>query len=125
MTKAEWNRKLCNYSSYFRASEFKCKCGKCDNTAYLDPKLVTYLDEMRIYFRKPVVITSGIRCKKYNNSLPGSSKTSAHMKGKAADVYIKGVDPAAIVNWWTSNVPGNRCYCGTPNMGNCAHLEVY
>lgn len=125
MTKTEWNKKLCNFSSYFTYKEFKCKCGKCNSSVYLDPKLITYLDELRIYFRKPVVITSGIRCVKYNNSLTGSSKTSAHLKGKAADVYIKGVDPVAIVNWWSSNVPGNRCYCGTPNMGNCAHVEVY
>lgn len=125
ITRAEWNRKVCNYSTYFRASEFKCKCGKCNDTAYLDPKLVTYLDELRIFVEKPVVITSGIRCKKYNNSLVGSSKTSGHLKGKAVDVYIKGVDPFAIVKWWSTTVPGSYAYCGTPNMGNCAHLEVY
>lgn len=125
MTRKEWNNKLCRYSSYFKVSEFKCKCGKCDSPAYLDPKLVTYLDELRIYFKKPVVITSGIRCKKYNNSLVGSSKVSAHIKGKAADVYIKGVDPGAIADWWTSNVPGSFSYCGTSNMGNACHVEVY
>ncbi len=125
MTKTEWNKKVCNFSSYFKASEFKCKCGKCTDTAYLDPKLVTYLDSLRIYYKKPVVITSGIRCKKYNNSLPGSSITSSHMKGKAADVYIKGVKPGDIADWWTSNVPGSFSYCGTPNMGNACHVEVY
>lgn len=125
MTTKEWNKKLCNFSLYFSYKEFKCKCGKCNSSAYLDPKLITYLDELRIYFRKPVVITSGIRCVKYNNSLVGSSKTSGHLKGTAADVYIKGVDPGAIVNWWTSNVPCSKSYSGTPNMGNCAHVEVY
>lgn len=124
MTKVEWNNKLCSYSRHFVFNEFKCKCGNCQSSAYLNPKLITYLDELRRYFGKPVIITSGIRCKKYNNSLAGSSPSSAHLRGSAADVYIKGVDPGAIVNWWTSNVPGSRSYCGTPNMGNCAHVEV-
>lgn len=124
MIKSEWNKKVCSYAVYFKASEFECKCGKCKDTAFLDPKLITYLDELRIYFRKPVVITSGIRCKTYNNSLVGSSKTSGHLKGKAVDVFIKGVSPDAIADWWSSNVPGSICYFGTPNMGNCAHLEV-
>ncbi len=125
MIKTEWNKKVCSFSSYFTYKEFKCKCGKCSSPAYLDPKLITYLDEMRIYFRKPVVITSGIRCGRYNNSLVGSSKSSGHLKGKAADVYIKGVDPKVIRNWWFSNVPSGYSYCGTKNMGNCAHVEVY
>lgn len=125
MTKKEWNRKLCFFSTFFVDTEFMCKCGKCKSPAYLNPKLITYLDEMRRYFKKPVVITSGIRCKKYNSTLDGSSPVSGHLKGNAADVYIKGVDPGVIVNWWTSNVPRSRSYCGTHNMGNCAHVELY
>lgn len=124
MTKTEWNKKLCYYSSYFKASEFKCKCGKCRDTAYLDPRLIIYLDLLRIHFNKPVVITSGIRCKKYNDSLPGSSNTSGHLRGKAADVYIKGVNPQDIRHWWLTHVIGYS-YCGTANMGNACHVEVY
>lgn len=124
MKKSDWNRKICSYSKYFTFDEFKCKCGECNSSAFLNPKLITYLDEMRRYFRKPVYITSGIRCKDYNDSLPGSSKSSGHLKGNAADVYIKGVDPVVIVNWWTSNVPGSFAYCDVPWMGNSAHVEV-
>ncbi len=122
--KAEWNKRICEYSKFFKASEFQCNCGECLTTAYLNPRLIVYLDEMRRYFRKPVHITSGIRCKDYNDSLVNSSPTSGHLKGNAADVYIKGVSPDAIVAWWTSNVPSNMAYCGTSNMGNCAHVEV-
>ena len=125
MTRKEWNRKLCSYSKFFIDTEFRCKCGKCNSPAYLNPKLITYLDVMRRYFKKPVVITSGIRCKKYNNSLPGSIKTSAHLKGNAVDVYIKGVDPKVIRDWWFSNVPSGYSYCGTSNMGNACHVEVF
>ena len=125
MTRKEWNRKLCSYTPYFVTSEFYCKCGKCNSPAYLNPSLVVYLSRMRKYFKKPVVITSGIRCKKYNNSLPGSSKSSGHLKGNAADVYIKGVNPKDISDWWYNNVPNGYSYHGTPNMGNACHVEVF
>ena len=124
MTRKQWNKKVCSYAHYFTYSEFVCKCGKCSSLAYLNPKLITYLDELRRYFKKPVVITSGIRCKKYNDSLSGSSKSSGHLKGNAADIYIQGVEPKAICNWWFSNVPGGYSYCGTKNMGNCVHVEI-
>ena len=124
MTRKEWNKKVCSYATYFTSVEFYCNCGKCNSSAYLNPKLITYLDEMRIHFGKPVVITSGIRCKKYNATLPGASKTSQHLKGNAADVYIKGVDPKEISAWWTKNVPYGYSYYGTPNMGNACHIQV-
>ncbi len=124
MTTKEWNKKVCSFATYFTSVEFNCKCGKCTSDVYLNPKLVIYLDEMRRYFHKPIIITSGIRCKKYNDSLPGSSKSSGHMSGRAADVYIKGVNPKDIYVWWKKNVPYPYCYYGTPNMGNACHVEV-
>lgn len=124
MTKVEWNKKVCSYSRYFIFKEFKCKCGKCDSPAYLDPRLIIYLDELRRYFDKPVIITSGIRCKKYNSSLVGSSPVSAHLRGSAADVYIQGVNPKDIDDWWTYNVPRGYSYYGTKNMGNACHVEI-
>lgn len=124
MTKAEWNNKLCSFSRYFNFKEFKCKCGKCSSAVYLNPKLITYLDELRRYFGKPVIITSGIRCKKYNSSLPGHSPVSGHLRGSAADIYIKGVDRDKIHLWWKENVPNGYSYYGTYNMGNACHVEV-
>jgi len=34
----------------------------------------------------PIQITSGLRCQAFNDSLPGSIKTSAHRRGRAFDV---------------------------------------
>ncbi len=124
MSRKQWNIKLCSYANYFTYSEFKCKCGKCNSPAYLNPKLITYLDELRKHFKKPVVITSGIRCKKYNASLSGSIPTSGHLTGNAVDVCIKGVKPKDIHAWWLSNVPDCYTYYGTPNMGTSVHVEV-
>lgn len=124
MNRKEWNNKLCSYSKYFKSDEFKCKCGKCNSPAYLNPNLITYLDALRRHFDRPVIITSGIRCKDYNDSLPGSSRVSGHLKGNAADVYIKGVHPKEIHYWWKHNVSHGFSYYGTSNMGNCVHVEV-
>lgn len=121
-----YNRILFADFKYFNPYEFKCNCGKCKNNAYpahVNAKLLTYLEQMRIHFGKPIIITSGLRCSKYNRSLPGYSKSSCHLTGMAADVYIKGVDPSVIVRYWKSLNIGYS-YCGTPTMGECAHVQI-
>ncbi len=55
------------------------------------------LDPIRLYYKKPLIITSGYRCKKLNTLIGGSS-TSQHCFGKAADFIIPGVDLKRIFN---------------------------
>ncbi len=121
-----YNLHLLSDFRYFTLSEFKCNCRKCKNNCnptFINAKLLTYLEQMRLHFGKPVVVTSGLRCSKYNRSLKGSSKTSRHLTGMAADVYIEGVKPSEIVSYWKSLNIGYS-YCGTSNMGNCAHVQI-
>lgn len=40
----------------------------------------------------PIVVTSGYRCERLNR-LVGGSKTSAHMDGRAADIWVVGLTP--------------------------------
>ena len=48
--------------------------------------LVNYiLDPLRKYYGKPIIITSGFRCKLLDSAV-GGSKTSDHMTGCAADI---------------------------------------
>ena len=49
------------------------------------------LQPIRDDFEKPLVITSGFRCRKLNNLVKGEQK-SYHLLGKACDFYIKGED---------------------------------
>lgn len=122
----EYNKIMLKDFSYFTLSEFKCNCRKCRNNAnptYLNAKLLTYLEQMRKHFGKPCVVTSGMRCKKYNNSLRGASRFSKHLSGDAADVYIKGVSPAEICDYWKKLKVG-YCYYGTKNMGNSVHVQI-
>ena len=123
MTKKEYNTKLSKDCVYFDVSEFACPCGECNgHPAYLDSKLLVRLDDLRKNFGKPVVITSGLRCNKYNASLSGSASNSKHMTGDAVDVYIEGVHPSKIHQYWKRRGYGYSYY-GTPNMGSACHIQ--
>lgn len=48
-------------------------------------KLMEFLDPIRDKWCKPIIITSGYRCKELNKVI-GGSKTSSHCSGLAADL---------------------------------------
>ncbi len=69
----------------FKREEFACSCcGKDD----IDYELVKKLQTLREIYGSPMAITSGVRCEQFNSKLPGSSKTSSHIAGKAADISV-------------------------------------
>lgn len=63
---------------------FRCPCGDC--MTMVNPRLPMILDSIRSHVGEPMHITSGPRCQKYNDSLPGSAKYSEHIDGDGADV---------------------------------------
>ena len=78
----------------FKYNEFKCHCkGKYCNgyPVSFSYDLASNLQNIRSHFNKAVIITSAIRCQKWNDSLKGSVKNSLHTKGKAVDFYVKGI----------------------------------
>lgn len=78
----------------FKYDEFKCHCkGKYCNgfPASFSYELAKNLQNIRNHFNKAVIITSAVRCQKWNDSLKGSVKNSLHIKGRAVDFYVKGV----------------------------------
>lgn len=78
----------------FTPQEFKCECGGRFCTGYPTQMKATELynlQTIRTHYGKPMRITSGLRCRGYNNSLRGSVKNSKHMTGFACDFYIPGV----------------------------------
>ena len=68
--------------------EIACKCG-C-GFDIIDNKLVETFQALRDYIGKPIYITSGCRCPEYNKKVGGVGD-SAHVKGKALDMYVKGL----------------------------------
>ena len=85
-------------SANFNSSEFDCHGSGCCSSTLVDDKLVTYLQQIREHFGKPVNISSGYRCATHNKNIGGATK-SRHSKGQAADIYISGVAPAEIAKY--------------------------
>ena len=79
-------------SKHFNRSEFACKCGCGYDT--VDAELIEYLEAIRLRFG-PVTVTSGCRCTEHNKAV-GGSKNSQHVLGRAADIQVKGVEPATV-----------------------------
>ena len=85
-------------SANFNSSEFDCHGSGCCSSTLVDDKLVTYLQQIREHFGKPVNISSGYRCAIHNKNIGGATN-SRHSKGQAADIYISGVAPAEIAKY--------------------------
>ena len=123
------------YTKNFKLSEFKCDCGGKYCTGYpaiLDVQLLKNIQTVRDYYKQAITITSGMRCKPYNNSLVGSSTTSRHMSGKALDIFLdKTRMPSGrkeVMAYWKRLPRYNYTYCNIdgshPNMGNAVHCDV-
>lgn len=116
---------------YFKRSEFKCGCEGRHCKGYpVEPsfRLALMLEALRIEEGKPINITSGVRCKAYNKSLPGSSNASAHMLGLAADFNIYGVTTSAAgrtrIKKRLYALGAKYTYSDTANMGIAVHVNL-
>ena len=72
---------------HFNLSEFACPC--C-NLVMLHPKLLAKLVELRNVLERPVYITSGYRCPRYNQKVGGVAN-SYHRIGLAVDIKVKDI----------------------------------
>lgn len=73
----------------FSLKEFNCKCGCGLNCISMD--LVKKLQEARDSTFTPIIVLSGVRCKKHNQEVGGVPK-SFHTKGLAVDVSFPTKD---------------------------------
>lgn len=81
-------------SKNFKLSEFDCKCSRCSKVL-LDTKLIELLQKIRDHFGASINVNSGYRCSAHNKEVGGSS-SSNHVKGTAADIRVKGVEPRDV-----------------------------
>lgn len=84
-------------SKNFKKREFRCKCGKCADFL-VDDVLIEHLQKIRDHFGVSITVNSGYRCKTHNAKVGGSS-SSHHMRGKAADIRVKGVKPIEVAKY--------------------------
>ena len=83
-------------SENFGRHEFACKCGCGFDT--VDAALVAVLENLRgKLMGKPVLINSGCRCPAHNARVKGSPK-SMHLRGKAADIRVVGMDAETVAD---------------------------
>lgn len=121
-----------NYNNFkgikhFTRNEFKCKCG-CGNDR-IDIRLVKILDNIRDYYNKPAIITSGVRCPAHNKAVGGSG-TSFHLStrgGKASDFYIDGINVTELLSHCIDlRNQGKIRYTYTNNtsMNGVVHIDI-
>lgn len=79
-----------NITANFKVKEFACKDGS--DTIILHEEFVSKIQQIRSYFGKAVNINSAYRTRVHNKREGGSSN-SYHIKGRAFDLSIKGVNP--------------------------------
>ena len=124
--------------------ELSCGCGGKYCTGYpvvYNKYALIYLQDVRDEHGS-VTVTSPARCKQYNNSLKGSSKTSRHLKGKAFDFINNKVCKSlstrkAFINDYIKKPKANYSYCdgygrskskkyypNADNMGKAIHIDV-
>lgn len=102
-------------SKHFDRSEFVCKCGCGLDT--VDFKLVEMLEQVREHFGTPVTINSGCRCPAYNAKI-GGEKASQHMRGRAADIVVRGVLSSVVADFCETLAPG-----GLGRYNNFTHVD--
>jgi zinc D-Ala-D-Ala carboxypeptidase len=61
---------------------------------------LTILQPIRDHLGRPVHVNSGFRCPARNAATPGSSATSQHMYGEAADICVPGFDDEQLRAVW-------------------------
>ena len=77
----------------FKVKEFACNDGS--DTVLISDELVDLLQKIRDHFGVAVTINSGYRTSSYNKKVGGVSN-SQHVKGTAADIVVKGIDPLTV-----------------------------
>ena len=82
---------------YFSVEESQCPCG-CGQVVKSGHPIWSAASRIREVIGKPMTITSGYRCRIYNQTLKNSAKHSKHIEGCALDLS-------------TVNLTGNEKYC--------------
>jgi zinc D-Ala-D-Ala carboxypeptidase len=59
-------------------------------------RLAEALERVRAHIGAPIRVSSGYRCLTLNQKIAGSSKTSAHVLGLAADISVDGMSAKSL-----------------------------
>ena len=104
-------------SANFRVREFACKDGS--DVILIAPELVTVLQKVRTYFKRPVTITSAYRTPTHNKKVGGET-FSQHQYGTAADIVVTGVAPKKVAAYVETLMPKSG---GIGIYSNFTHID--
>lgn len=82
------------------------------------------LQPIRDNFDKPVIISSGYRSLKVNSKTHGSSQTSQHLTGQAADFDIPGIPNYDLAVWIKENLNYDQLILEYYTGGNSGWIHV-
>ena len=105
-------------SKYFKREEFECKCG-CGFNA-VDVELLSVLERARVWFNKPITITSGNRCVQHN-LLVGGAANSKHVKGIACDFKVADIHADRVAEYLEESYPNKY---GIGRYDERTHLDI-
>jgi hypothetical protein len=105
--------------SSFRKKDFVCKC--CGKGKF-DARLFFFLEELRKLGIK-YQVSSAFRCKKHNDEISGSSKTSKHLAGLAVDINFN-VDDHEVLGKITDMVAVDEWNLNHINYSWGLHLDT-
>ena len=84
-------------SEHFEAWEFECPCCGQLPEQGISQELLSRLEALRARIGRPVNVSSGYRCPKRNAQLANAAPESLHLTGEAADIWVAGIDPPAVL----------------------------
>lgn len=133
-----YNVRVCAPS--FKPTEFRCTCGHCTGyPTYMRQVELKHLQRIRDHYARPMIVTSGLRCKYANGSSTGSIQNSLHLVGRACDFYMAGVTDTLenrkkAIRWiktlphhhytYGNGINSNGVSVYAPYMGNALHTDV-
>lgn len=120
-TQARDNQLNWDSIKHFKKEEFTCKCGCKQNNMNLE--VVKVADEIRSHFGKPAIVNSGYRCTKHNKNVGGVSN-SRHLKGKAIDLYVKGINGQTLLSYTKKLVNQGKLRYTYFIAGDAVHIDI-
>ena len=81
---------------HFKYNEYACKGNNCCGFSVpINPILTDAVERLRVLIGKPIVISSGFRCRVHNKQIGGSAG-SFHALGMAVDISVKSMTPEKL-----------------------------
>ena len=81
----------------------------CDAIQCIDDLVANVLDRLRSEWGRPIIVTSGYRCKELNAAV-GGARNSQHLKGQAADIVSDDFEAfRRFVRRWCKDNEFDQC----------------